>query len=143
PSGSPGKMHADLGLSGLPSFTTAQVSGMAAGLYGHAQFAGQAAAQHGVVMRSLLMAGADKTEYTRQTANNLDAQEGAGQPDYNTSLAILSAGQQTLNTVSGGNVNAAATPNLKGWAFGTVNGGTQSAIVIHATSPIDGQPACL
>ena len=47
---------------------------------GHAAAAGQTNAMHGVVMRSLLMAGTDKTGYTRDTANNLSVQVGAGVP---------------------------------------------------------------
>src|SRR5207244_3787150 len=96
PAGSPGKSHEDLGLGGHASFTVATLAGYAVGLYGNAP----AAAQHGVVMRSLLMAGADKSGYTRDTTNNLSIQSGAGSANYNNSLAILSAGQQTFSLAS-------------------------------------------
>lgn len=143
PSGSPGKKHADLGSSGHTSFTAAAVSGQAVGLWGNAQAAGQTNAQHGVVVRSLIMAGADKTTYTRQTANNLDTQWGAGQPNYNASLAMLQAGEQPLLGVSGGNITGTITNNLKGWTFGAVTSGTQKAVIFHAADPIDGLTASL
>jgi hypothetical protein len=137
PTGSPGKTHADLLLTGHASFTAATVSGYAAGLYGQAP----SAAQHGVVMRSLLMAGADKSNYSRDTANNLSIQSGAGVPNYNTSLAILNAGQQTFSLASGSGtgstVAATATMNTKGWSFGTITNNTVDAIVFHLTNSVN------
>jgi autotransporter-associated beta strand protein len=143
PTNSPGKSHADFVVTGQASFAAATVAGYAAGLYGNAP----TAAQHGVVMRSLLMAGADKPNYSRDTTNNLSIQSGAGVPDYNTSLAILSAGQQSLSLASGsGNgstVAATETFNSKGWSYATITNNTVDALVFHVTNPVDSITASL
>ncbi|HSV15103.1 MAG TPA: hypothetical protein VLI90_12665, partial [Tepidisphaeraceae bacterium] len=134
PTNSPGKTHADLCLDGRASFTAAIVSGYAAGLYGQAQSAGQTDAAHGVVMRSLLMAGADKTLYARQTANNLDVENGAGQPNYYTSLSMLQNGETPFDNVAAdGTISGGFDPSLRGWSYGTIPGGSanQSAVLIH------------
>src|SRR5207248_243516 len=86
---------------------------------------------------------ADKTTYTRLTSNNLDTNWGAGQLNYNSSLAMLQAGEQPLLGVSSGNVTGTITNNLKGWSYGTINSGTQSALIFHASNPIDGITASL
>ncbi len=143
PTGSPGKTHADLGDFGAPSFITARVSGFAAGLYGTAQTASQTNALHGVVMRSLLMAGADKNIYARETANNLNIQWGAGQADYTNSLSILQGGEQSLHTVIAAGITATATTSLRGWEYGAINPNSQSAVIVHVTNAINGLTASL
>jgi autotransporter-associated beta strand protein len=137
PTGSPGKHHADLGMPGHASFAAAAVSGDAASLLGHAQAAGQADALHGATMRSLLMAGADKTSYSRDTANNLGVQFGAGAADLNTSLSILGAGERSLATVgAGGAITGTTSSNVQGWGYGTITAGNESVVLFHATNPI-------
>ncbi len=140
---SPGKQHADLSLSGQASFTSAAVSSYAAALYGTAKNAGQTDAQHGVTIRSLLMAGADKTNYVRQTANNLDITTGAGEADYTSSLSILKAGEKPLLAVNGSTV--AGTPSVaqRGWTEGTVAAGGKSVVLFHSDGFITGLTASL
>jgi len=141
--GSPGKTHADVSLVALASFATADVSGYVAGLYGHAQAAGQTSALHDVVMRSLIMAGADKTNYARQTVNNLSISIGAGYADYANSLSILNFGQQPILPISSGNIAGSVTSNPQGWAYGAINAGTQDAVLFHTNTSIDGITASL
>jgi autotransporter-associated beta strand protein len=137
PTGSPGKQHADLGMPGHASFAAAAVSGDAASLLGHAQAAGQTDALHGATIRSLLMAGADKTSYSRDTANNLGIQFGAGAADLNTSLSILGAGERPLSLVGvGGAIAGTASTNVQGWSYGTITAGSESVVLFHATNPI-------
>jgi fibronectin-binding autotransporter adhesin len=145
PTGSPGKQHADIWANGLTSFATGTVSGYAAGLYGNAQVANQADAQNDVVVRSLLMAGADKVNYTRDTANNLSAVYGAGEADYNSSLSLLQGGEQSIQSVSSvtGAISGSLTTCLKGWAFGAIPSAGQSVIMFHAANTITGITASL
>jgi len=145
PAGSPGKPHADVWLNGQTSFATGSVSGYVAGLYGRAQAVNQASAQHDIVMRSLIMAGADKINYTRDTANNLSLNFGAGQADFNNSLSLLQGGQQTIQSVTPitGTISGSLTTSLKGWSYGQIPGAGQSAIMFHTTSSITGITASL
>ncbi len=144
PTGSQGKQHADLMVSGLASFSTATVSSDAAALYGTAQGAGQTDALHDVVIRSLLMAGADKTSYVRQTANNLDISEGAGIADYTSSLAILNGGEKPLVTVgSGGAIIGNASDDQRGWTEGTVAANSQDVVLFMADNALTGLTASL
>jgi autotransporter-associated beta strand protein len=141
---SPGKPHADLSMPGVEaSFATGYVSGCAAALINQGQSAEQADAARGTVVRSLLMAGADKTDYTRTTANNLDPTNGAGQPDYDASVAILEGGEKPLTTVVGG--SAAGTPSTtqKGWTSGTVTASGQSVVLFSAANTLTGLQASL
>ncbi len=145
PSSSPGKPHADLGVPTTEaSYATGQVSGYAAALIGQATAAGPSNATADYVVRGLLMAGADKTNYTRQTANNLSLTQGAGLPDYDRSLAILQGGQQTLATVgSGGAVTAVPGTTQQGWSTGAVAIGGQSATLFSSANAITGLTASL
>jgi hypothetical protein len=143
PAGSPGKQHADLFSPQDASFATALVSGYAAALYGTAQAAGQADGEHTVVVRSLLMAGADKTYYSRQTANNLSLTYGAGNVDYAPALSILQNGEKPLTTVTAGAVTGTPSTNQKGWSYGTVARGGGSAVLITAGQTITGLTASL
>jgi hypothetical protein len=144
-----GKRRADLWSDQESSFATGRVSGYAAGLIGTATANAQPLATHNQVIRSLLMTGADKTAvgtvvpaWTRDTANNLDVDAGAGKANYPESLSILNAGQQTLQTVTGSNIPNVSTSNLKGWAYGTSTNGKE-AIVINAPNGISGLTATL
>jgi hypothetical protein len=143
PGTSPGKSHPDVWAPGEASFATGAVSGYVAGLYGHAQAVGQTDAQHDVVMRSLIMSGADKSEWSRDTANNLSALFGAGNADYNNSLASLQGGQQSIQALSGGSVTGTLATGLKGWAYGNVPAGGQSVLMFHTSSSITGITASL
>jgi hypothetical protein len=140
---SPGKTHADVTLVAEASFAAATVSGYVAGLYGNAQAAGQTGALHDVVMRSLIMAGATKANYARQTANNLSIGNGAGYADYANSLSILQFGQQPILPISSGNIAGSPTSNPQGWAYGSVSAGTQDAVLFHTNTSINGITASL
>ena len=88
-----GTRHADLRTQDAASFATGTVGGYAAKLINVAQQNSQTdAAQNNVVIRSLLMTGADKTAslqipaanpiaWSADTANNLSVQLGAGRAD--------------------------------------------------------------
>jgi hypothetical protein len=139
----PGKPHADVILPGQASFTTASVSGYVAGLYGTAQAAGQTSALHDVVMRSLIMAGADKNGYVRQTANNLSVTIGAGFADYSRSLSILNSGQQPILPINSNTITGTPTTNPNGWAYSTISGGSQDALLFHTNASMAGITASL
>ena len=142
----PGKPYADLYGGGDASFAAASVSGFAAALYGNAQASvipSMADALHGVAIRSLLMAGADKTGYTRTTPNNLDTVHGAGLTNYGSSLSILQDGEKSLPTVSGGAVTGTPSGNQKGWAYGSITAGSKKAVLFQATNAITGITASL
>jgi hypothetical protein len=143
PSSSQGKRHADLGETSLASFNEAAVAGYAAALYGHAQAASQNDALHGPVIRSLLMAGADKTDYVRQTSNNLDLDVGAGSANYNTSLAILNGGEKPIDSVNGGIATGTPSWTTSGWSYGSIAAGGQSAILFHSDGGLTGLTASL
>jgi hypothetical protein len=143
PVGSPGKQHADVWDAGQDSFATAAVSGFVSGLYGTAQAASQTDAQHDVVMRSLIMTGADKVNYSRDTANNLSFNFGAGQADYTTSLATLKSGEQAIQPLSAGAVTGVLGTGLKGWSYGTVPASGTSVVMFHSDGTITGVTASL
>src|SRR5665811_349306 len=96
--------------------------------------------RHDVVMRSLLMSGADKTTfvYQRQTANNLDLHFGAGQASYPASHAILQAGQNPIQTVTANTLLGIPTADSKGWSYDSVPAGGQSAVLFHSDNAING-----
>jgi PEP-CTERM motif len=139
----PGKTHTDVITGGLASFATAAVSGYVTSLYGHAQAAAQTSAQHDVVMRSLIMAGADKSGYARQTTNNLSITEGAGFADYANSLSILNAGQQPILPITSNNIAGSPTSNSQGWSYGSITANTQDAVLFHSNTSINGITASL
>jgi autotransporter-associated beta strand protein len=142
--GAQGKLHADLSVAGEASFSSADVAGFAAALYGTAQVAGQSDALHGVAIRSLLMAGADKSGYSRDTANNLSVSEGAGVADYNSSLTILNAGEKPLVTVgSGGAIAGTPSSDQRGWAYGTVAANSEDVVLFNVALPLTGVTASL
>jgi hypothetical protein len=144
PTGSPGKAHADVWYVGEASFATGTVSGFAAGLYGNAQAAGQAAAQNDVMIRSLLMTGADKVNYSRQTANNLSGDWGAGEADFSNSLAALQGGQESIQSLGNtGAVTGVLATSPKGWGFGPVQAGGQSVVMFHSSGGITGITASM
>ena len=153
---SPGKTHADLWGSGTGggdegSYVTGAVSGYAASLIGTAQAMGSADAQHGQVIRSLLMTGADKTvasvnngAWADETPNHLSVKLGAGKVRYNTSLAILNAGQKSISNVVGSTIaSEVAATGTKGWAYGTSVAGGDQAIVFYAPDGISDVAATL
>ena len=140
PTSSPGKAHADLSQPTVEaSYATATVSSYAVALVAHAQAAAQPAAEPDVVVRSLLMAGADKVDYADQTANHLSVAYGAGQPDYDRSLALLEGGQ----TVLAGGGTASADTTQQGWATGTVAAGGQSVVLFSSANAVTGLTASL
>ncbi|MDB5297187.1 MAG: hypothetical protein JWO31_3170 [Phycisphaerales bacterium] len=144
-----GKRRADLWSDEEASYATGRVSGYATGLVGQAQAGGQTNAVHNQVVRSLLMTGADTSAtgsvvsaWTRDTANNLDVDAGAGKADYARSLSILNGGARALQTVSGGATANVASASLRGWAYGMSTTG-QQAVVISAPTGIDALAATL
>jgi len=139
----PGKTHVDVIVNAQASFATADVSGDVASLYGNAQAAGQTSAMHDVVMRSLIMAGADKINFNRQTANNLSIDAGAGFVDYANSLSILNFGQQPILPISSGNIAGSPTSNPQGWSYGSITANTQDAVLFHTNTSINGITASL
>jgi hypothetical protein len=143
PAGGPGKQHADLYGGGDASFVTGQVSGYAAALDGHAQSSNQSNALNGVVTRSLLMAGADKTLYTRDTSNNLSISYGAGEANYATSLAILQAGFKPLLNVSSGSISGTPSTTQDGWSYGNASAGHQTVVLFNASNTITSLTASL
>ncbi len=147
PTGSPGKPHADLFGGGDASFAAAVVSGYAASLYGNAFGPGTTSltpdALHGPTIRSLLMAGAGKSGYTRQTTNNLDLIHGAGLTNYDNSLSILQAGEKLLPAVTSNTITGTPSANQKGWAYGTFSPGTKDAVLFQSANTITGITASL
>jgi fibronectin-binding autotransporter adhesin len=143
PTGSPGKPHADLYGGGDASFATAVVSGYATALYGSAQAASQSDALHGVTVRSLLMAGATKAGYTRQTTNNLDLVHGAGTANYDNSLAILQDAEKPLVADSSNTVTGTPSGNQDGWSYGTIAAGSKQALIFQSANTITGITASL
>jgi len=146
---SPGKTHADLwgsttGGGDEGSYVTGAVSGYAASLIGTAQAMGSVDGQHGQVIRSLLMTGADKTvasvnngAWADETPNHLSVKLGAGKVRYGTSLAILNAGQKSISNVIGSSIaSEVATTGTKGWSYGTSVAGGDQAIVFYAPDGI-------
>jgi hypothetical protein len=137
-----GRRRADIWSDEEASFATGRVSGYATGLIGQATSQSMPNATNSVVVRSLLMSGADKSAvgtvqsaWTRDTTNNLDITAGAGKANYAESLSILSAGARTPQTVTGSNTANVSTTNLKGWAFASSTSG-QQAIVFQAAQGI-------
>ncbi len=143
PIGGPGKQHADLYGGGDASFVTAQASGFAVGLDGHAQAASQTDALHSVVTRSLLMAGADKTFYSRDTANNLGTLYGAGEADFGTSLGIMLGGEKSLLNVSSGMITGSPATSQQGWTYGNASAGAQTVILFNSSNAITSLTASL
>ncbi len=144
PTRSTGKPHADLSFPGVEaSFATAIVSSYAAGLVGRATAAGQADATRDVVVRSLLLAGADKAEYAPTTANHLDPHDGAGQPDYDAAVAILQGGERSLAAVTATSVTATPGTTQQGWTAGTVAAGGRSAVLFTVPVSATGLTASL
>ncbi len=150
PVGSPGRQHADLSIPAMDaSFATGTVSGYAAALWGIAQSDSLTDGQHGIVITSLLMAGADKFTYTRPTNTSsgaLDPINGAGQPDYDTSLAILQSGEKTALKVSNNAVtttSASVGTTQQGWAYTNISSGTQSVVLFQSNNSIQAIDASL
>ena len=141
---SPGKQHADVSFPGIEaSYAAGLVGGDAAGLIGHATAAGQSAATAGTVVRSLVMAGADRTTATDLTANHLSVGYGAGTPDYDASLALLEGGQKPLAAVSGGAATTTPGTDQQGWAAGPVAAGGQSVVLFSTADAVTGLTASL
>ncbi len=143
PTGSPGKTHADLSLPTEASYGAGIVSGYAAGLVARATTAGQTDGRLGTVVRSLLMAGADKTTYNPTTANHLDTVNGAGQPNYDASFAILEAGERPLSTVTGSTLTGTPGITQQGWASDTVPVNGESAVLFSTANALTGLEASL
>jgi hypothetical protein len=148
-----GKRHADLWTQDAASFATGTVGGYAARLINTAQQNSQAdAAQNNVVIRSLLMTGADKTAslqasgtiaWSADTANNLSVQLGAGRADIARSQAVLNAGEKQTYSVSGSVIAAAsATHDTKGWAYSST-AAADRALIFHADAAISELTATL
>ncbi len=131
-----GKRHADLwgpktgtGSDEDASYSTPGVSGYAAALIDLANSQNWSNGLNGIrheVVKSVLMTGADKTDFsnngftswTNNTDNNLDDRNGAGRVDYQTSERILLGGPQAMATVSGGSINSPTiTESMAGWWY--------------------------
>lgn len=104
--------------AGFTSFATPMVSAAAALLLDAGTTANS---QNNVVIKSLLMAGATKTEFvswTRTDIRPLDNNHGAGELNIYNSYHILTAGEQTASVVS--------TVANTGWDFSTISTGTDA-----------------
>jgi Dockerin type I domain len=147
PTNSPGKTHGDITAGyGHVSFVTAIVSADCTALWGTAQTAGQIDAQHGITVRSLMMAGTDKNTgfYTPTTVNHLDAKFGAGNADYNKSLSILQGGEKSLLAVAGNNsITGTPATNQQGWGYGTIAVNGRSAVLFQTANALTGLTASL
>jgi hypothetical protein len=136
-----GRNRVDVWHDDEASYATGRVSGFATALVGQAP---NSDGRRNQVIKSILMTGADKSAvgsvvgaWTRDTANHLDTDAGAGKADYNKSLAILQGGQRTVRTVTAGQGDATGiTADPRGWAYGSVAQNGQSAIVFEATDVI-------
>jgi hypothetical protein len=145
-----GRRRADTWSDSVSSFATGQVSSSATALIGTALTSGQTNASHTQVVRSFIMTGADKSvsgvavaPWTRDTANNLDIDAGAGKLNHAQSLSILNAGERTLQTVTANTIPNVSTTNPKGWSFGTTPAGGQQAVVFSAFNGIQQLTATL
>jgi hypothetical protein len=145
-----GRRRADVWADQESSFATGRVSSSVTALLGTALTNGQTNASHTQVIRSLIMTGADKnvtgsvvTAWTRDTANNLDIDAGAGKLNHAQSLSILNAGERTLQTVTANTIPNVSTTNPKGWSFGTTPAGGQQAVVFSAFNGIQQLTATL
>ena len=145
--GGPGKQHADLYYNSQASFSASVVSGDVIGLYGIAQTAALTDAQHSYVMRSLMMAGADKGGLSHQASNSatgaLDPFYGAGTPDYDRSLQILQAGEKTPALVASNAASGTLYTTQEGWASANISAGHQSVVLFNSSNAITGLTASL
>lgn len=136
-----GRNRVDVWYTEEASYATGRISSFATALVGQAP---NADGKRNQVIKSLLMTGADKSAvgsvvgaWTRDTANHLDIDAGAGKADYNKSLAIQQGGQRTVRTVTAGQGDATGiTSDPRGWAYGSVAQNGQSAIVFQAPNVI-------
>ncbi|MGH7215190.1 MAG: hypothetical protein ACREIT_10550, partial [Tepidisphaeraceae bacterium] len=91
--------------------------------------------------------GADKAgpdpssdPWTRDLANNLDLNAGAGRADYQTSLEILQGGERSTHAVVGSTIPGArpssVSTNSRGWAFDMSMIGGDHAVVFRADDVI-------
>ena len=146
PTGGPGKKHADLwavnsvGSVLQASFTSALVSGHSAALQATAQASAPLADafNNAVVVKSIMMTAADKNyvvvgnSWTRDTANNLSVQQGAGRANYTVSNSILTAGERNTTAVTGGTiVSPTVYTTSQGWAYNTSSAGVDRALVFQ------------
>jgi hypothetical protein len=143
PSVGTGKQHADLYLPGDASYSAATVSSYATALYGYANATNQSDGMNTVVNRSLLMAGTDKTVYSPTTANHLDLVHGAGEPDFDTSMAILQAGEKPFLNVSSGSVTGSPSTTQDGWSYGKASASGRSVVLFSSANVITGLTASL
>lgn len=148
--------HADLwgpktgaGADEAASFTTPGVSGYAAGLIDLAAANGWNNGLNGLrheVVKSVLMTGADKTDFSGTTGgfsswtnngiNNLDNLNGAGRANYDNSVRVLAGGQQAPAAVSGTTITSPTIATaLSGWWHETsLGGGSAQALVLDLTA---------
>ncbi len=147
------RQHVDVWSDGLASYSGARVASFAAGIIGVAEERGLVDATKNVVVRSMLMTGADKTvgaTWARDTVNNLDVDLGAGKADYWRSVGLLDGGRRTLRTATalGGEtyrVGGATIENnaLRGWASGVVPAGGFTAVIFQTTGAMSRLTATL
>lgn len=146
-----GKTHADLwgpetvsGSDEEASYTTPGVTGYAAALVQNAKDKSSTNGQNHLVVKSLLMTGASKTNFsangftswTRNTVNNLDTDAGAGRVDYATSKYIQNAGEKAMAAVSGSIITSpTVSATTAGWTYGTISNNSSQALVFHSSSP--------
>lgn len=156
-----GKTHADLwgpetvsGADEEASYTTPGVAGYAAALVQNAKDSSSTNGQKHLVVKSLLMTGASKTNFsttsggftswTRNTANNLDTDAGAGRVDYATSKYIQGAGEKAMAAISGSIIaSPAVSTTAAGWTYGTISSLSAQALVFYSSVPFEELTATL
>lgn len=130
------RRHADLwgpkknGEDEAASYETPGVAGYAAALLAEADTQDWSNGQNGMrheVVKSILMTGADKTDFTSNgftsweadLSNNLDSRNGAGRADYEASKNILISGPQEKAAVDNdGKIDSPnITENHSGWWY--------------------------
>lgn len=112
------------------SYSTGQVSSGAALLAGVANARGMGKALRSPVMKSILMAGATKTEFSnwsRTPTQPIDTVFGAGEMNVQNSYHILVAGEQ----------NAASTSGHYGWDDASLGAASDTVYTIDICEPVD------
>lgn len=151
-----GKSHADLwgpeqsGADEGASFETPGVAGSAAALIQKAKdlySSTSTSGQNHLVVKSLLMTGASTTDtstngftsWTRDTANNLDTDAGAGRVEYATSKYILEAGEKAMAAVSSSRITSpTVSTTTAGFTLDAgISNNSKEALVFYSASAFD------
>ncbi len=140
------RAHVDVWSDGLSSFATARVGSFAAGIIHTARERGLSDADRPVVVKSLLMTGAEKAGvlgWTDDTPNHLDMDAGAGKANYLDSVGLIDGGRRSLAVAAPSGeasmtvTDLAVTPNqLRGWAHATIEADQTRAVVFQTTGEI-------